>query len=391
MCIANRTPTPFWSMSTIFLLFAWSIAGFSQTPAQLRAGKLLKGINVGSVGQNVEPECCQTVDEVARLQALGFDHVRLGVFLSSVCDCRTTGDLQATQVDRVFARIKTFTDSKMPVIVTVRLKNPKGELEFDLQEEGFGQRLEKFWTLFAIKLKQLPDDLVFPEVLNEPYEKPQGDELKLIQDWVKTKQPNLIKAIHDNAGPKTVIATGARGSTPYGLFWLSLEKLDDDVIYSFHYYNPRPFAFDGKGHYPSPLYPLLLQSINPGDDNLLRGELYDQNYIAEFSYWDQKRIKAELDAVHDWSKSHNVAVICDEFGVRKTADGSTTDEHLIERRQWIDNVRSQLVKDGIGWTFWDYSDCQQKLEPCAHDHFGLLKGDGTEDLDVEQALGLKRK
>lgn len=347
--------------NTLLLLLVLSISGVAESTAHSRAKKLTNGINVGSIGTNVKPECCETADQVKHLHGLGFTHVRLGVLLSSVCECKATGALQEAQVKQVLATIRTFTAQRMPVIVSLRLNDPHGSIEFDLQDGAFFDRLRNFWALFGARLKEFPDDLVFPEVLNEPYESPGNrDELKLITDWVRTQQPKLIAAIQSSSGgDKTVIATAARGSGLYGVAWLSLSTLHrDDVIYSFHYYNPGVFAAAGQGHYPSALRPPALPSIEAGDENAMRQELTDQNFVAEFAYWDKKRIDAEIDAVREWAEHNNVAVICDEFGVMKTADGT-------ERSHWIKDVRSRLHKDGIGWTFWDYSDCRKELEPCA--------------------------
>ena len=392
------------SLMLLVALFSLPLV-HAESTAQLRARKLRKGINVGTIGAGISPECCGNVADVQQLQRMGFDHVRLGVQLSSLFNCKKPHKLEPAQLHRVLDSVKTFTDGGMPVIVTVRLKDAHGDVEFDLQKPGFVDQLAKFWRSFSSKLSHYPADKVFLEVLNEPYEDHRPyDELMLIKDWIENQQPKLIKAIRKGAHSNTIIATGARGSTVYGLLWLDIRPLNEaqNVIYSFHYYQPDCFARHGWGLYPAPdsLHETTqssckLQKIDPRA-NHLDEQLTSQDRAAGGSSWDKDRIGCEMDAIADWGVRNNAAIISDEFGVKKHADEERRcvnqelqDHHSPDRAIWIADVRSQLDAHGIGWTFWDYSDCPRG--GCGHDDFGLIDKSGAPDNDVLQALGLGKQ
>jgi endoglucanase len=381
----------------IFFAFLSFSVSHAESIAKVRAQKLMRGINVGTVGTGISPECCENADEVKALQQK-FDHVRLGVQLSALFDCKKPSKLNAVQLKRVLDYVKTFTDEKMPVIVTVRLKSAEGVLQFDLHKPGFVDQLAQFWRAFSSKLKKYHED-VFLEVLNEPYEDPKHprpyEELTLIKAWIEDEQPKLVKEIRQGAPKNTIIATGARGSTVYGLLWLDLPRpnKDNNVIYSFHYYQPDSFARHGREPYPSldstqEIY--KLPRINSGKDEDLQKQLDAQNSVAGGSNWNKERICSEIDAIADWADRNHAAVISDEFGVKKHDDDQKLQDHHLEHRvTWVTDVRAQLEAYGIGWTFWDYSDCQHG--GCGHDDFGLIDKSGTLDNDVLQALGLGKR
>jgi endoglucanase len=70
-----------------------------------------------------------------------------------------------------------------------------------------------------------------------------------------------------------------------------------------------------------------------------------------------------------------VPLVCNEFGVyRKTSKPE-------DRARWLNNVRTALERDGIGWTMWDYEG-----------GFGVVdKKEGKTIVDeaTVKALGLK--
>jgi aryl-phospho-beta-D-glucosidase BglC (GH1 family) len=91
--------------------------------------------------------------------------------------------------------------------------------------------------------------------------------------------------------------------------------------------------------------------------------------------WNAKRIDVEFTQVAAWGKKWNVPLVCNEFGVyRKAANPE-------DRARWLNDVRTSLEKNGIGWTMWDYSG-----------GFGIvIKKEGVTTVDevTVKALGLK--
>jgi endoglucanase len=310
---------------------------------------------------------------------MGFDHVRLGVEHAYGATSPT-----AQQVGDVRHVIEAFTRRKFAVIVSLRL-SPEEEKEIKLQDPAFIRELTQFWSSLAQDLRSTSKKLVFPEVLNEPYSTAPGDEQEAISDWVQRQQPNLAEAIHQKMPAHTIVGTAPRGSTVYGLFWLDtspLSRIDlnKNVIYSFHYYNPMRFAQDGKGRYPFPATENLhgkRESIRACDEK--PNKLQCQNAAATAPFWDEKVIASEIDAAREWRDQNGATLLCDEFGAKRDVKGQMNAGQIT----WLRDVRSQLDKDGIGWTYWDYKNCPQE---CGHDGFGLIDKNGSGEKDLRQIL-----
>ena len=58
----------------IFVAFLSFSVSHAESIAKVRAQKLMRGINVGTVGTGISPECCGNADEVKALQHQKFDH-----------------------------------------------------------------------------------------------------------------------------------------------------------------------------------------------------------------------------------------------------------------------------------------------------------------------------
>src|ERR1700723_1959081 len=72
---------------TVFLVLAWAVNSHAQALAKVRASHLQHGMNIGSIGVKVSPECCgepetdKAQKDIERLRQMKFDHVRLGIQL----------------------------------------------------------------------------------------------------------------------------------------------------------------------------------------------------------------------------------------------------------------------------------------------------------------------
>jgi endoglucanase len=377
MRLHNSVPTALRALGFLLVLVSALLGHAADSSARSRAAHLKHGINIGSLGLNASPECCyrhaDADKHIRQIKNMGFDHVRLGVHLGYFCNAEA--DCSLNNLNDLTETLKIIVNEGLAVIISIRVDDENGTTRFDLNDQAFIRKFATFWTSFSKALSTTSPDLVFFEIVNEPYVVANKNESESIEMW-EGYQLTLAKAIHAGAKQHTVIATGAMGSKIHGLLLLKPLQ-EENVIYSFHYYDPNDFATNGKGGYPLDLG--LEQKVI----QTLDGNIHSQYAIFKLnefdSYWNKKRIDSEIDQARIWRDRYGVVVICDEFGVNKKADAG-------ERRNWIKDVRERLEKGSIGWTFWDYRDCAE----CKREGFGLLGDDGlTAIAGIVKALGRK--
>ena len=311
-----------------------------------------------------------TIDDFKLIKFLGFDHVRLSINPEPLM---VGGKLDTFDPEAIGRLDKTVADLTATGLIVVLDIHP--DLPFmdalahgDASVDG----LITLWKTFATHYAGTDPNKVCFEVLNEPH----------FDDGYRWAgiQARVIPVIRAVAPKHTIIATGAKWGGIAGLKALEPVR-DDNVIYSFHDYDPMAFTHQGASwsdEFLKPLrkvpYPSTEENIAP----LLSLETTEQGKkdLAQYGKdrWDAKHIDDEVSAVAKWGSTHHVPVWCGEFGVyREYVDPSM-------RAAWLHDMRVALVAHKIGWSMWDFQGS-----------FALVtKSDGktTVDTSVVKALGL---
>jgi hypothetical protein len=214
---------------------------------------------------------------------------------------------------------------------------------------------------------------VFFEVMNEPE---QEDRYR----WAGI-EASVAARIRSAAPRHTIIATPARWSGLNDL--LQMEPLPlDNVIYTFHQYEPFAFTHQGATWTDpnvAPLrdvpYPSTPENVaaNEAQEPTLAGKFFVEQY--GLARWDAARVDASIAFAELWSKQHDVPVYCGEFGVHRPFAPADA------RARWIEDMRVALERHHLGWAMWDYQT-----------NFGVVtKKDGatTPDEAIVRALGLR--
>jgi hypothetical protein len=97
----------------------------------------------------------------------------------------------------------------------------------------------------------------------------------------------------------------------------------DNVIYSFHMYEPGHFTFQNVNHNVTPVY-------YPG--------------VIDGKMWNKEQLRAVMQPNVDWQKVHNVSIHIGEFSAIRWAPGNSTCNYL--------NDVIELFEEN-GWN-WDY-------------------------------------
>jgi endoglucanase len=310
-----------------------------------------------------------TVEDIALIKAMGFDHIRLSVDPEPMFTMNHPNDIPAQYLGYLDAAVKMILDHGLAVIIDIQ---PEDNFKARLADDNFVPQFLDFWRALAQHYANWDPERVFFEVLNEPEQERYR--------WIGI-QAKAVAAIRQGAPQHTIISAGARWSNNDELTFLEPVR-DPNVIYNFHFYSPYLFTHQGATwgvyywHWVKGLrYPSTRESAEQAAGGV--PEAADRLEVIRYGYenWNSERIDGEIAQVAEWGRRNKVPVMCNEFGVyRQYADPR-------DRGEWIEDVRTSLERHGIGWTMWDYSGS-----------FGVVtkkNGQTTADESALRALGLK--
>ena len=275
---------------------------------------------------------------------LGFDHVRLSIDPVPLIADKATGALRPEAIARLDATVKQITATGLVVVLDIHPETAWKHAS-TLTDDGTAQFFV-FWKSFAQHFAGTDPEKVYFEIMNEP-------ESVDVYRWAG-EQARAVAVIRSQAPHHTLIVGGANWNGISGLE--ALEPLrDNNIVYTFHDYNPMTFTHQGAtwaGDALKPLrgvpYPSTPENVAP-----LVADLPDGVAKKDLAWYGQQRWSAatmekEIAVAVDWAAAHHVPLWCGEFGV------FIEYAHPDDRDRWIADMRSTLEKDGIGWNMWDY-------------------------------------
>jgi hypothetical protein len=240
------------------------------------------------------------------------------------------------------------------------------------------------------------------ELVNEPRLKCSGADQRLWEQMLKS----LIANARAGNANITLIVTGSCISTPDGLIALDPKEFsDNNLIYTFHYYEPFTFTHQGAKFIPWPdkyldgvPWPadrrpiseplgLLAKNMQTMSDlnevERAAAFLGARNNLKKFytSGAGPALIEQRFAEVADWAAGHGVEpkrVLVGEFGVLRH-EAHAPGARCADRARWLSDVRSAAERHGFGWAYFNYDG-----------PFSLLIDDDTRTLDptVLASLGL---
>lgn len=350
---------------------------------EARAARLSRGVNLSHWFAQAPDDSARldvdsgytTVDDLRKLRALGFRHVRLPVapepFFHEDDPERIDGPALAA-LDRALDAIAA---ESLAVIVDLHPEQGGPFKRRLADDDAHVRTVARFWRALAHHLSVRDPELVFLEVMNE-------SEVKDRARWAAV-QRTLLAAMRKGAPNHTLIATGARWGSVKDLALLEPVR-DRNVVYDFHFYDPYEFTHQGAtwavdrwSQLRSLPYPSSVERVVPtlGRIGTTSAKLTALRYGSKG--WDADLLADRLAAVSGWAERHGVRVMCGEFGAyRKGAPAA-------DRARWLRDVRTLLERDSIGWSVWDY----------ASDGFGIVDPRSgaarRPDPAVVRALGLE--
>jgi endoglucanase len=201
------------------------------------------------------------------------------------------------------------------------------------------------WTQMAQRYKNRSTYLYY-EVLNEPYG---------ISDvkWNEIQQ-QVVNAIRSIDRTHTIIVGPADWNSYNNLKHMPV-RADDNLIYTFHFYDPFIFTHQGAGWTGPSLRPLAGvpfpydAALMPDCPSELKGTWVQHRMGTYHNDGTVEDVKRLIDIAVDFKNERNVPVFCGEFGVFSLFSDN------VDRVFWYDVVRSYLEENDIPWTIWDYT------------------------------------
>ena len=342
-----------------------------------RAARLKRGINLSMwYAQSSDYSAARlasytTPEDFKLVHSLGFDHVRLSIDPESLIAQQQSGELRGDALARLDRTVQQLTAEHLAVVLDVHAEESfKTALA---RGDDSAVRFLAFWRNFAHHFATTDPQLVYFEIFNEP-------NLQDAYRWAGIES-RAVQAIRSQAPQHTIIATGAGWGKIDGL--LAMEPFrDDNIIYTFHEYDPMWFTHQGATWgtqgwvwlHGLP-YPSTSENVEAYLLQVPDAEVRLQVARYGMERWDHRRLEGEIAQAAAWAKQRNVPLWCGEFGVYRAFAPPTM------RAEWISDVRKALEANGIGWAMWDYQGS-----------FGIVtkaNGATTVDQGVVAALGLR--
>ena len=201
-------------------------------------------------------------------------------------------------------------------------------------------KFQSIWRAIANRFKDYPPELLF-EVVNEPYFELSAEEM----DQLNALIISVIRATGGNNADRNLIIVGGGENSYLAPQQISSSILasDDQLIATFHYYDPFSFTSSQKDQY---------------DDN-------DWGTVEDI-----ESIQAHFDTVKSWSEINQIPIYLGEFGadnergydygsgtLRKInsnttgyADGGPDSE---SRRLYHQHVAEEAINRGFAFSAWD--------------------------------------
>lgn len=290
-----------------------------------------------------------SLDELKRLAGVGATHVRLPIEPADYWHGGHDGSFLKDGYEAIRDAIDKVLEAGLCIVVDCHPQ--KAEWMTVSQEDGHAKMLEAFWTRFAESSKgsapSLDAERVFLEVLNEPHD------FKDATVWAGA-QAHLVTILRERFPNHTIIATGDEWGSIDGL--LRLEPVrDNNIIYSFHFYDPHNFTHQGATwgfepwrHMKGVPWPMTRENIEPIASTIEDKAARDALRWSAKEPWKSQRVRERIKQAADWARTHNVPVYCGEFGVyAKFAPRAA-------RLAWLRDVTAALDEFKIGRAMWDY-------------------------------------
>lgn len=323
----------------ILIVFLFFLLNTSMVSAQ---NTFSRGVNLTNWFQTGNARQIQfskyTKQDFIRIKSLGCDVIRLPINLHFM-----TNGAPDYKIDPLFFE---FMDQVVDWTEELQISLLLDNHTFDPNENtdpSIEAILLKVWPQMAEHYKNR-SNYIYYEVLNEPH-----GITTAVWCQIQLKVINAIRAIDT----KHTIVVGPSGFNSYNELKNMPIYTDNNLIYTFHFYDPFMFTHQGAiwTSYMQDLagvpFPYAAATM-PACPTSAKGTWVESSLNSYKTDGTVAKVKQWLDIAVSFKTSRNVKLFCGEFGVY------IPNSPHADRVYWYDVVRKYLEEKGIPWTTWDY-------------------------------------
>jgi endoglucanase len=323
----KKRTTPF----ALIILSVMFLASCTQNPIQpeseddqLSAGdpfarnkRLGRGVNLGNALEAPNEGEWGVVLESRYfdlIKSAGFSSVRIPIRWSAHTSVMAPYEIETDFLQRVDWAIEQAFSRNLAVIINIH--------HFDqIMQFPAGQktRFLAIWKQLAGHYRDYSEDLFF-ELLNEPNS-------SLTPELWNQYLAEAIAVIRESNPERTLLVCPAIWSGVWALQFLELPAAENNIIVTFHYYNPFPFTHQGA-------------EWIAGSDAWLGTQ-----WLGEDS--EKQSVLTDFFTATDWAKANNRPLNLGEFGAYSKAD-------MASRARWTAFVVRTAEENEISWHYWEF-------------------------------------
>lgn len=253
----------------------------------------------------------------AQAKVGGFDTVRLPIRWHEYTENSAPYAIDAKFMNSVAEALDQALANELNVVINMHHYIPLFE---DPQAEN--AKFLAMWQQIAERFKDLPNERVVFEVMNEPNGK-LTSEL-----WNEYFQQAYSVIRESNPGRYIMIGSAEWGGVD--AMYKLLLPADDKLIFTVHYYEPFQFTHQGT-------------EWTKDSDNWCGTRWTTTEEEQAF-------IRKRLDEVATWAKAHNnIPVFVGEFGTYKKC--ALPEDQV----RWADFVARESEQRGFSWAYWEFN------------------------------------
>jgi endoglucanase len=330
----------------VFITVVVSIVACDDDESQnFRSTPFSKGVNFSAWFQSYSASAIPfnryVEQDFADIKTLGVDVIRLPVSFPTMTSGAPDYKIEPLLLKLLDIAVNWAEKYKIYLIID---NHP---LNHDLDESRDKDMLLKIWSQIAEHFKNRSDYVLY-EIYNEP-----GISIDYIA--LGSLQGEIIDAIRSIDKKHTIVVVGGRWASIDGMLALPVYS-DDNLIYTFHFYDPFVFTHQGAtwdtlqrmgylSGYPWPYDKNRMPETPPEVKGTYIGDVEINNYSIIGT---EAAILAQFEKAVTFSKKRNVPVFCGELGVLMWNAPAE------DRIRWYKFVCRTLSDLNIAWASWDY-------------------------------------